>query len=347
MARYHKNTVTPSGSKAIRIPQGPTSNRPVNSKDGQIRFNTTEQRYEGYISNAAIGQENLWFPFTLTSDLGPRILRQSFTIYNSDLSSSGSNIGGGAITDYTIEFNPNTFTYTGNYTATDSVKVVPYPAEGMYGAGNVAVYYFTTSNSNVSVTSTNGVNAAFAMLMGFDSNVSLNAITFGNVGNLPATSYTTTTFRTANTVTNGANVITSATTGSNISTLPTGWNTLSDSFTDYTGSLGRGWQVGDKIVIDGSSFGANSNLTINVTAVSSNIAVDLYALTEAPSTLDENGEGNIIVFIGGLYQHPRKNYFLTNINNQLYIDISGASYGSYDPLNGVDMVVIYNITDTL
>lgn len=346
MARYHKNTVTPSGSKAIRIPQGTTATRPVNPKDGQIRFNSTQQRYEGYISNAAVGQENIWFPFAIQSDVGTQISRQSFTIYNSNLDASGSNIGGGAITDYTIEFDPNTFAYTGNYTATDSVSVVPYPAEGMYGAGNAAIYYFTTSNSNVSVTSTNGANAAFAILMGFDSNIYLNAITFGNVGNLPATSYTTTTSQTANTVTNGANVITSATTGSNVSTLPTGWNTLTDSFTDYTGSLGRGWQVGDKIVVQGSAFGANSNLTINVTAVSANIAMDLYALTDAPSNLTQDDEGNILVFIGGLYQHPRKNYFLVNINSQLYIDISGASYGDYDPLNGVDMVVVYNVTNT-
>lgn len=347
MARYFKNTEVKSGTKAIRIPQGTSALRPPESRDGQIRFNSTEQRYEGYISNVAVGQENQWFPFSIANDQGAVISRQSFTIYNSNLSSSGSNIGGGAITDYTIEFNPNTFAYTGNYQVTDSVRIVPYPAEGIYGAGNTAIYYFTTSNSNVSVTSTNGANAAFAILMGFDSNVSLNAITFGNVGNLPANSYTTTTYRTANTVTNGANVITSATTGSNVSTLPTGFNTLTDSFTDYTGSLGRGWQVGDKIVVHGTSFGANSNLTINVTAVSANIAMDLYALTDAPSALNEFDEGNVIVFIGGLYQHPRKNYFLTNINNQLYIDISGASFGDYDPLNGVDMVVIYNINNNL
>jgi hypothetical protein len=347
MARYLKNTTISSGSKAIRIPQGSTSTRPTSPRDGQIRFNSTQQRYEGYISNAETGQENLWFPFALTSDIGTVISRQSFTIYNSNLSETGQFIDGGAITDYTIEFDPNTFSYTGNYTGTDSVRVVSYPAEGIYAAGNVAVYYFTTSNSDVSVTSTNGANAAFAMLMGFDSNVYLNAITFGNVGNLPATSFTTTTYQTANTVSNGANVITSASTGSNTSTLPTGWNTLTDSFTDYTGSLGRGWQAGDKIIVPGSVFGANSDLTINVTAVSSNIAVDLYALTEAPNTLTEDDEGNIIVFIGGLYQHPRKHYFLTNINNQLYIDISGASYGNYDPLNGVDMVVIYNVGNTL
>jgi hypothetical protein len=347
MARYFKNTEVKSGTKAIRVPQGTSALRPPVSQDGQIRFNSTEQRYEGYISNVAVGQENQWFPFAINNDQGAVISRQSFTIYNSNLSSSGSNIGGGAITDYTIEFDPNTFAYTGNYQTTDSVKIVSYPAEGIYGAGNTAIYYFTTSNSNVSVTSTNGANAAFAILMGFDSNVSLNAITFGNVGNLASTAYTTTTYQTANTVINGANVITSSTTGSNTSTLPTGFNTLTDSFTDYTGSLGRGWQVGDKIVVQGTSFGANSNLTINVTAVSANIAMDLYALTDAPSTLNEDDEGNVIVFIGGLYQHPRKNYFLTNINNQLYIDISGASFGDYDPLNGVDMVVIYNINNNL
>ena len=346
MARYLKNTTTPSGSKAIRIPQGTSATRPSSPVDGQIRFNSTQQRYEGYVANISTGQPNQWFPFALTNDLGTTISRQSFTIYNSNLSASGSNIGGGAITDYTIEFDPNTFSYTGNYTATDSVKVVAYPAEGMDAAGNTAIYFFTTANSNVSVTSANGSNAAFAILMGFDSNVYLNAITFGNVGNLPSTSFTTTTYQTANTVTNGANVITSSTTGSNSSTLPTGFNTLTASFTDYVGSLGRGWQVGDKIVVQGSSFGANSDLTINVTAVTANIAMDLYALTEAPGSLTEDDEGNIIVFIGGLYQHPRKNYFLTNINNQLYIDISGASYGSYDPLNGVDMVVIYNVNNT-
>jgi hypothetical protein len=346
MARYLKNTTIPSGSKAIRIPQGTTTTRPTSPVDGQIRFNSSQQRYEGYVSNIAVGQENQWFPFALQNDQGTVIARQTFTIYNSNLNASGTNIGGGAITDYTIEFNPNTFSYTGNYTSTDSVRIVSYPAEGLYGAGNVAVYYFTTSNSNVAVTSTSGANAAFAILMGFDSNVNLNAISFGNVGNLAATSYTTTTFRTANTVTNGANVITSATTGSNSNTLPTGFNTLTTSFTDYVGSLGRGWQVGDKIIVQGSAFGANSNLTINVTAVSANIAMDLYALTEAPSALTENDEGNILVFIGGLYQHPRKNYFLTNINNQLYIDISGASFGDYDPLNGVDMVVIYNVNNT-
>lgn len=347
MARYFKNTEVKSGTKAIRVPQGPNSLRPPVGQDGQIRFNSTEQRYEGYISNVAVGQENQWFPFAITNDQGTTISRQSFTIYNSNLSSSGSNIGGGAITDYTIEFDPNTFAYTGNYQSTDSVRVVPYPAEGMYGAGNVAIYYFTSSNSNVSVTSTNGVNAAFALLMGFDSNVYLNAITFGNIGNLPSTSYTTTTSQTANTVSNGANVITSATTGSNVSTLPTGFNTLANTFIDFVGSPGQGWQVGDKIVVEGSSFGANSNLTINVTAVTANIAQDLYALTQAPSTLTEFDEGNILVFIGGLYQHPGKNYFLVNINNQLYLDISGASFGDYDPLNGVDMVVVYNVTNTL
>ena len=347
MARYFKNTEIRSGSKAIRIPSGSSSSRPQVSQDGQIRFNSTEQRYEGYISNVSLDQQNQWFPLAITNDQGTVINRQSFTIYNSNFNNSGSNIGGGAITDYTIEFDPNTFAYTGNYAFTDSVKIVSYPAEGMYAAGNVAVYYFTTSNAKVSVTSSNGANAAFAILMGFDSNVYLNAITFGNVGNLASTDSTTTTYQTANTVTNGANVITSSTTGSNSSTLPTGFNTLTASFTDYVGSLGRGWQVGDKIVVPGSSFGANSNLTINVTAVSANIAMDLYALTDAPSTLTENDEGNILVFIGGLYQHPRKNYFLTNIDNQLYIDISGASFGDYDPLNGVDMVVIYNVTDTL
>jgi hypothetical protein len=353
MARHLKNTEINSGSKSIRLPQGTTATRPTSSVDGQIRFNESTQRYEGYVSNVALSTgsniSNRWFPFAFNNSVqGTTIQRESFTIWNTNRDSTGTNIGGGAISSFTLEFDPTTFTYTGNYDDTT------HNAFQYAGANSAALFTFLSSNSNISVTSTNGSGAAFAVVMGVGGQVgnpsNIAYVTFGNINDQISTNTLVTTYVTGTTATNGANVITSYTTGS------TWANTVPQDFRNFIaglddpddiGSPGRGFQVGDKIVVPGSQIFAGSNLTINVTGINSTTASDLYRLTTAPATVGTGDEANVMVFIGGLYQHPRRNYFLTTLNDELYIDISGASFGTADPLNGVDLVVIYNVASTL
>lgn len=49
MARYVKQAVIPgAGDYAVALPAGPTSARPLYPVDGQLRWNTTTNRFEGY-----------------------------------------------------------------------------------------------------------------------------------------------------------------------------------------------------------------------------------------------------------------------------------------------------------
>jgi len=63
MARLLKNAALQTGSTAIQLPVGATSERPLSPVNGQIRFNTDTQRFEIYYnawqSIAILGNVNI------------------------------------------------------------------------------------------------------------------------------------------------------------------------------------------------------------------------------------------------------------------------------------------------
>jgi hypothetical protein len=83
MARLLKNASLQTGSTAIRLPLGATSDRPSTPVNGQIRFNTDTQRFEIYY--------NAWQSIAILGNV--TIYKDSFT-------------GDGVTTNYTLSYTP-------------------------------------------------------------------------------------------------------------------------------------------------------------------------------------------------------------------------------------------------
>jgi hypothetical protein len=83
MARLLKNDFIKTGSSAIQLPVGSTSERPLAPVNGQIRFNTDVQRFEIYY--------NAWQQIAINGNVN--ITKDSFT-------------GDGATTAFTLSFIP-------------------------------------------------------------------------------------------------------------------------------------------------------------------------------------------------------------------------------------------------
>ena len=83
MARLLKNASLQTGSTAIRLPVGATSDRPSTPVNGQIRFNTDTQRFEIYY--------NAWQSIAILGNV--TIYKDSFT-------------GDGVTTNYTLSYTP-------------------------------------------------------------------------------------------------------------------------------------------------------------------------------------------------------------------------------------------------
>jgi len=83
MARLLKNASLQTGSTAIRLPLGATSDRPSTPVNGQIRFNTDTQRFEIYY--------NAWQSIAILGNV--TIYKDSFT-------------GDGVTTNFTLSYTP-------------------------------------------------------------------------------------------------------------------------------------------------------------------------------------------------------------------------------------------------
>lgn len=83
MARLLKNASLQTGSTAIRLPLGATSDRPSTPVNGQIRFNTDTQRFEIYY--------NAWQSIAILGNV--TIQKDLFT-------------GDGVTTSYTLSYIP-------------------------------------------------------------------------------------------------------------------------------------------------------------------------------------------------------------------------------------------------
>jgi hypothetical protein len=83
MARLLKNASLQTGSTAIRLPLGATSDRPSAPVNGQIRFNTDTQRFEIYY--------NAWQSIAILGNV--TIYKDSFT-------------GDGTTTNFTLSYTP-------------------------------------------------------------------------------------------------------------------------------------------------------------------------------------------------------------------------------------------------
>jgi len=83
MARLLKNASLQTGSTAIRLPLGATSDRPVTPVNGQIRFNTDTQRFEIYY--------NAWQSIAILGNV--TIQKDLFT-------------GDGVTTSFTLSYTP-------------------------------------------------------------------------------------------------------------------------------------------------------------------------------------------------------------------------------------------------
>jgi len=83
MARLLKNASLQTGSTAIRLPVGATSDRPATPVNGQIRFNTDTQRFEIYY--------NAWQSIAILGNV--TIQKDTFT-------------GDGVTTSFTLSYTP-------------------------------------------------------------------------------------------------------------------------------------------------------------------------------------------------------------------------------------------------
>jgi len=83
MARLLKNASLQTGSTAIRLPLGATSDRPSVPVNGQIRFNTDTERFEIYY--------NAWQSIAILGNV--TIYKDSFT-------------GDGVTTNFTLSYTP-------------------------------------------------------------------------------------------------------------------------------------------------------------------------------------------------------------------------------------------------
>ena len=83
MARLLKNASLQTGSTAIRLPVGTTSDRPATPVNGQIRFNTDTQRFEIYY--------NAWQSIAILGNV--TIQKDTFT-------------GDGVTTSFTLSYTP-------------------------------------------------------------------------------------------------------------------------------------------------------------------------------------------------------------------------------------------------
>jgi hypothetical protein len=83
MGRYLKNTELVAASNAIRVPIGPTSSRPEEAVNGQIRFNTDIDRFEIY--------NDRWYQLAVTGNAA--IVKDQF-------------LGDGTTTDFALSLTP-------------------------------------------------------------------------------------------------------------------------------------------------------------------------------------------------------------------------------------------------
>jgi hypothetical protein len=135
MARLLKNASLQTGSTAIRLPLGATSDRPSAPVNGQIRFNTDTQRFEIYY--------NAWQSIAILGNV--TIQKDTFT-------------GDGVTTNFTLSYTPpdqnSILVFVGNvsqnpgdaFTLSGAVIIFANPPPATYSV--VVFHKFNSTDAN-------------------------------------------------------------------------------------------------------------------------------------------------------------------------------------------------------